>query len=42
METELERHALFVWQKQTSKMMLGATHPGNISENNTIEFINVR
>jgi len=41
-ETELERYALFVWQKQTSKMMFGSyPHPGNIIENNTIEFINV-
>jgi DNA modification methylase len=41
-ETELERFSLFVWQKQTSKMMFGSyPHPGNIIENNTIEFINV-
>jgi DNA modification methylase len=41
-ETALERYALFVWQKQTSKMMFGSyPHPGNIIENNTIEFINV-
>jgi modification methylase len=41
-ETELERYALFVWQKQTSKMMFGSyPYPGNIIENNTIEFINV-
>jgi modification methylase len=41
-ETDLERYALFVWQKQTSKMMFGSyPHPGNLIENNTIEFINV-
>jgi DNA modification methylase len=41
-ETELERYALFIWQKQTSKMMFGSyPHPGNIIENNTTEFINV-
>ncbi len=41
-ETDLERYSLFVWQKQTSKMMFGSyPHPGNIIENNTVEFINV-
>src|ERR1700730_10348274 len=41
-ETDLERFSLFVWQKQTSKMMFGSyPYPGNILENNTIEFINV-
>jgi DNA modification methylase len=41
-ETHLERYSLFVWQKQTSKMMFGSyPYPGNIIENNTIEFINV-
>jgi modification methylase len=41
-ETDLERFSLFVWQKQTSKMMFGSYPcPGNIIENNTIEFINV-
>lgn len=41
-ETSLERFSLFVWQKQTSKMMFGSyPYPGNIIENNTIEFINV-
>jgi DNA modification methylase len=41
-ETDLHRYALFVWQKQTSKMMFGSyPHPGNIIENNTVEFINV-
>lgn len=41
-ETDLERFSLFVWQKQTSKMMFGSyPYPGNIIENNTVEFINV-
>jgi modification methylase len=41
-ETRLARYALFVWQKQTSKMMFGSyPYPGNIIENNTVEFINV-
>lgn len=41
-ETRLTRYALFVWQKQTSKMMFGSyPYPGNIIENNTVEFINV-
>ena len=40
--TDLQRYSLFVWQKQTSKMMFGSyPHPGNIIENNTIEFITV-
>ena len=41
-ETELCRYSLFIWQKQTSKMMFGSyPYPGNIFENNTIEFINI-
>jgi DNA modification methylase len=41
-ETDLDRYSLFIWQKQTSKMMFGSyPQPGNIIENNTIEFINV-
>jgi modification methylase len=41
-QTDLQRYSLFVWQKQTSKMMFGSyPYPGNIIENNTIEFINV-
>ena len=41
-ETDLQRYSLFVWQKQTSKMMFGSyPYPGNIIENNTVEFINV-
>jgi modification methylase len=41
-ETDLQRYGLFVWQKQTSKMMFGSyPYPGNIIENNTVEFINV-
>jgi DNA modification methylase len=40
--TDLLRYGLFVWQKQTSKMMFGSyPFPGNIIENNTVEFINV-
>lgn len=40
--TDLSRYGLFVWQKQTSKMMFGSyPYPGNIIENNTIEFITV-
>jgi modification methylase len=36
------RYSLFVWQKQTSKLMFGSyPYPGNILENNTVEFINV-
>jgi len=41
-ETELLRYSLFIWQKQTSKLMFGSyPYPGNLLENNTIEFINV-
>jgi DNA modification methylase len=41
-DTDLLRYSLFVWQKQTSKMMFGSyPYPGNIIENNTVEFINV-
>jgi modification methylase len=41
-ETDLERYSIFVWQKQTSKMMFGSyPYPGNIIENNTVEFISV-
>lgn len=41
-QTCLERYSLFIWQKQTSKMMFGSyPYPGNILENNTVEFINV-
>ena len=41
-DTDLERYSLFIWQKQTSKMMFGSYPcPGNVLENNTIEFINV-
>ncbi len=40
--TDLARYSLFVWQKQTSKMMFGSyPYPGNIIENNTIEFLPV-
>jgi DNA modification methylase len=41
-KTELARYGFFVWQKQTSKMMFGSyPFPGNILENNTVEFIHV-
>lgn len=41
-DTGLARYALFIWQKQTSKMMFGSyPYPGNLIENNTVEFINV-
>lgn len=41
-ELSLDRFSVFVWQKQTSKLMFGSyPFPGNILENNTIEFINV-
>ncbi len=40
--TALARMSLFIWQKQTSKMMFGSyPFPGNIIENNTIEMIAV-
>jgi DNA modification methylase len=40
--TDLLRFSLYIWQKQTSKLMFGSyPYPGNIFENNTIEFINV-
>ncbi len=41
-ETDFLRYSLFIWQKQTSKLMFGSyPYPGNLLENNTIEFINV-
>ena len=40
--TDLLRYSVFIWQKQTSKLMFGSyPYPGNIIENNTIESINV-
>lgn len=40
--TNFLRYGLFVWQKQTSKMMFGSyPHPPNIIENNTVEFMPV-
>lgn len=40
--TEFERYSLYIWQKQTSKMMFGSyPYPPNILENNTIEFLSV-
>ncbi len=41
-KTKFLRYSLFIWQKQTSKLMFGSyPYPGNILENNTVEFINV-
>ena len=41
-ETDMLRYGFFIWQKQTSKLMFGSyPYPGNILENNTVEFINV-
>ena len=40
--TNFLRFSLYIWQKQTSKLMFGSyPYPGNLLENNTIEFINV-
>jgi len=40
--TNLNLFSVYVWQKQTSKLMFGSyPYPGNLLENNTIEFINV-
>lgn len=40
--TGLLRYGMFVWQKQTSRLMFGShPHPGDIIENDTVEFINV-
>jgi DNA modification methylase len=41
-DTRFLRYSLFVWQKQTSKLIFGSyPSPGNILECNTIEFISV-
>lgn len=41
-KTILERYSVFIWQKQTSKLMFGRyPFPGNLLENNTVEFISV-
>jgi DNA modification methylase len=38
--TRLRRFSVFIWQKQTSKLMFGSyPYPGNLLENNTIELI---
>ena len=40
--TELNLFSVYIWQKQTSKLMFGSyPYPGNLLENNTIEFIKV-
>ena len=41
-KTNLNLFSLYIWQKQTSKLMFGSyPYPGNLLENNTIEFIRV-
>jgi modification methylase len=41
-DTTLRLYSVFIWQKQTSKVMFGSyPYPGNLIENNTIEFIHV-
>lgn len=40
--TPFLRYSVYIWQKQTSKMMFGSyPYPPNILENNTIEFLSV-
>jgi len=40
--TNLHRYDLYIWQKQTSKLMFGSyPYPPNIYAQNTIEFINI-
>ena len=40
--TDLNFFGLYIWQKQTSKLMFGSyPYPGNLLENNTIEFIRI-
>jgi DNA modification methylase len=40
--TNLNLFSVYIWQKQTSKLMFGSyPYPGNLLENNTIEFIKV-
>ena len=41
-ETNLKRYDMYIWQKQTSKLMFGSyPYPGNLYAQNTIEFINI-
>ena len=41
-QTYLKLFGVYIWQKQTSKLMFGSyPYPGNLLENNTIEFIKV-
>jgi len=41
-QTYLNLFGVYIWQKQTSKLMFGSyPYPGNLLENNTIEFIKV-
>lgn len=40
--TSFQRFSVYIWQKQTSKMMFGSyPYPPNMLENNTIEFLSV-
>ena len=40
--TNLNLFSLYIWQKQTSKLMFGSyPYPSNLLENNTIEFIRI-
>lgn len=42
LHTQFLRYSVYIWQKQTSKMMFGSyPYPPNILENNTIEFLSV-
>jgi modification methylase len=41
-QTNLRLFSVFIWQKQTSKLMFGSyPHPGNLLECNTTEFVHV-
>lgn len=40
--TDLQRYSLYIWQKQTSKLIFGSyPYPNNLIEQNTTEFINI-
>lgn len=40
--TQLQRYSLYIWQKQTSKLIFGSyPYPNNLIEQNTTEFINI-
>lgn len=39
-KTNLNLYSTYIWKKQTSKLMFGSyPYPGNLLENNTVEFI---